>query len=76
MSEPQDSRLAWGIADIAAKTGLSIGLIRQEVRRGNIRVRHFGRRVLVLDEDLRSYLERETTSKSALDPDAGEEQAA
>jgi excisionase family DNA binding protein len=51
-------RMAWGLSEIADFTGLSLAFLRKEVRAGNLRVRRFGRRVLVRDEDLRTYLDR------------------
>lgn len=48
--------VAWSLAEISEATGLSIGFLRNDVRRGALPTRKFGRRVLVLDEDLRSYL--------------------
>jgi excisionase family DNA binding protein len=51
-------RIAWGLHDIANATGLSMGFLRNEVRAGRLSVRRFGRRVLVRDEDLKSYLDR------------------
>ncbi len=49
-------RAAWSLAEIATQTGLSLGFLRNEVRVARLPVRKFGRRVLVLDEDLRRYL--------------------
>ncbi|MBC7933018.1 MAG: DNA-binding protein [Rubrivivax sp.] len=49
-------RVAWSLQEIARATGLSLGFLRNEVRRGGLRVKRFGRRVLVLDEDLKIYL--------------------
>jgi excisionase family DNA binding protein len=49
-------RTAWGLAEIAESTGLSLAFLRNEVRRNALPVRRFGRRVLVLEEDLRRYL--------------------
>jgi excisionase family DNA binding protein len=54
----QSPRIAWSLADIAKQTGLSLGFLRNEVRSGRLTVKHFGRRVLVLDDDLRAYLAR------------------
>lgn len=53
---PTQARIAWSLADIAKQTGLSLGFLRNEVRGARLPVRKFGRRVLVLDEDLRRYL--------------------
>jgi len=50
------TRIAWSLADIAKQTGLSLGFLRNEVRATRLPIRKFGRRVLVLDEDLRRYL--------------------
>lgn len=49
-------RIAWSLTDISDSTGLSLGFLRNEVRRGSLPVKKFGRRVLVLDEDLKNYL--------------------
>lgn len=51
-------RIAWSLADISKQTGLSLGFLRNEVRAARLPVRKFGRRVLVLDDDLRAYLTR------------------
>jgi len=70
----ENIRMAWSLADIARATGLSVNFLRYEVRRGNLIVRRFGRRVLVGDQELRRYLEtgslgngepRESTSAAA-----------
>lgn len=57
-------RLAWGLSEVSECTGLSVAFLRAEVRAGRLPVRRFGRRVLVRDEDLKTYLsngsERET----------------
>lgn len=49
-------KVAWGLAEIAESTGLSLAFLRNEVRRKALPVKRFGRRVLVLDEDLKLYL--------------------
>lgn len=54
-------RIAWSLADIATRTGLSLGFLRNEVRAARLPVRKFGRRVLVLDSDLRRYLDEGST---------------
>lgn len=62
-------RIAWSLADIAKQTGLSLGFLRNEVRGTRLPVRKFGRRVLVLDEDLRRYL-AEGSDAGKVAPDA------
>lgn len=52
-----NARLAWGVAEISASTGLSAGFVRHEIKSGRLQARRVGRRVLVLDADLRRYLE-------------------
>jgi excisionase family DNA binding protein len=59
-------RTAWSLAEIAQKTGLSLGYLRNEQRAGRLPIRRFGRRVLVLDDDLRTYLSRGSTETTAL----------
>jgi excisionase family DNA binding protein len=49
-------RIAWSVAEISKATGLSVGFLRNDVRRGVLKIKKFGRRVLVLDEELRRYL--------------------
>jgi excisionase family DNA binding protein len=53
----QEKRLARSIPEIAEATGLSIPFLRLKAKKGELRVRHIGRRVLVLEEDLRAFLE-------------------
>jgi excisionase family DNA binding protein len=57
-SNTTSQRMAWGLGDIAELTGLSIAFLRNEVRAGRLPVRRFGRRVLVRDEDLKTYIDR------------------
>ncbi len=49
-------RFAWSLTEIAKAMGVSIGHLRNEARRGALPVKKFGRRTLVLDEDLKNYL--------------------
>jgi excisionase family DNA binding protein len=51
-------RIAWSLGEISDATGLSLGFLRNDVRRGTLPIRKFGRRVLVLDEDLKAYLSK------------------
>jgi excisionase family DNA binding protein len=60
-------RTAWSLAEIAQKTGLSLGYLRNEQRAGRLPIRRFGRRVLVLDEDLRTYLRRGSKQAAVLE---------
>lgn len=58
MATTSTQRAAWSLAEIAKQTGLSVGFLRNEVKAARLPVRKFGRRVLVLDGDLRAYLAR------------------
>jgi len=51
-------KAAWSLSEISALTGLSLGYLRNEQRSGRLPVKKFGRRVVVLDRDFKSYLER------------------
>lgn len=51
-------RTAWSLSEISDSTGLSLGFLRNEARRGALPIKRFGRRVLVLTEDLQDYLAR------------------
>jgi len=51
------SKLAWSLSEVANSTGLSVGFLRNEIRAGRLLSRKFGRRVLVRNDDLQSYLE-------------------
>ncbi len=62
-------RIAWSLADIAERTGLSLGFLRNEVRAARLPVKHFGRRVLVLDEDLRRYLNEGSNAEKGMQAD-------
>lgn len=53
---PPLQRLAWGLSEVSQATGLSVPFLRSEVRAGRLPVRRFGRRVLVRDDDLKTYL--------------------
>ncbi len=64
MPTPSHTRIAWSLTDIANQTGLSLGFLRNEVKAGRLPVRKFGRRVLVLDESLRRYLDEGSDGNS------------
>lgn len=62
---PQPGRITWGLADLSKATGLSVNFLRYEIRRGNLKARNFGRRVLVRAEDLRQYIENGSAGAKA-----------
>lgn len=52
-------KLAYSVAEAAERTSLSKPYLRNEIRDGNLKVKRFGRRVLILREDLQKYLSKE-----------------
>lgn len=51
-------KVAYSVDQIAEATSLSKAFLRKEIRLGRLKVRRFGRRVVILDTDLADYLER------------------
>lgn len=49
-------KIAYSVEETAEKTSLSKAFLRLEIKRGKLKVRRFGRRVLIRDEDLRDYI--------------------
>ena len=56
-------RLAWGLAEAATSLGLSPGFLRKQVKVGALKSRKIGRRLLILDEDLRTWLGQDRTAE-------------
>ena len=52
-------KLAYSVEEISEQTSLSKAYLRNEIRDGKLKIKRFGRRVLVLNEDLQAYLKRE-----------------
>ncbi len=50
------TRMAWSIAETSKSTGLSRGFLRKEIKKGALRARKLGRRVVILDGDLCRFL--------------------
>jgi excisionase family DNA binding protein len=53
----EKTRIAFSVEEIAKQTSLSKAFLRLEIKRGKLRVKRFGRRVLVLKSDLENYLQ-------------------
>lgn len=58
-------RLAWSVDEASQVTGLSKGYYRKIIKTGELRVSKAGRRVLILDVDLREWLARNVQNKAA-----------
>ena len=57
-------RLAWSLKELSAALGLSVGFLRKQVNAGSLPVKRVGRRVLVLDKQLKDYLAVEPAQQS------------
>ncbi len=66
MQTQTQERIAWSLADISKQTGLSLGYLRNEVRAKRLPIKKFGRRVLVLTNDLQTYLETGSGQEKAV----------
>jgi excisionase family DNA binding protein len=56
IGKSQGARLAWSVAAIEEATGLSQPFIRHKINLGELPAKRVGRRVLVMDDDLRAFL--------------------
>lgn len=52
------TRRGHSIRDICLSLGVSKGFVIGQIKKGKLRARRLGRRTIVLDEDLRLYLDR------------------
>ena len=52
----EKSKIAYSVEEISEQTSLSKAFLRLEIKRGKLKIRRFGRRVLIRDEDLREYI--------------------
>lgn len=54
-------RQSFTIVEVASATGLSVPFVRKELSAGHITGKKFGRRILILKEELTRYLEAGST---------------
>jgi hypothetical protein len=65
-ARPVTAKQAYSVDDLCREFPLSKGYWWSEIRRGALRVKRFGRRVLLMRKDLDSYLEgRESDGPTA-----------
>lgn len=67
MLNPTSEKLAWSLKEISELSTLSLGYLRNDVRRGKLPVKKFGRRSLVLTEDLKTYMQQRDRADRAVD---------
>jgi len=53
------NKFAYGLAEIADRTGLSTAFLRKLARAGTLKTRKFGARRMVLEADLQEFLKGE-----------------
>jgi len=53
---PSVQKLGWTLDELARSLSVSVPFIRLEVKRGRLKAAHLGRRVVVLDTEVRRYL--------------------
>ena len=59
MDQEQKSRspkLGWTFEELASSLSVSVPFLRLEVKRGRLKAAHLGRRVVLLDSDVRRYI--------------------
>lgn len=49
-------KLGWKLEELAQSLGVSVPFLRLEVKRGKLKAAHLGRRVILLDAEVRRYL--------------------
>ncbi len=57
-------RRGHSIRDVCQSLGLSKGFLVREIKTGRLGARRLGRRLIVLEEDLRQYLEQAKTGSA------------
>lgn len=60
----KQNKLAYSVNEIAEMLPLSKAFIRGEIRRKNLSATKFGRRVLIMKDELIAYLEKGSPGKS------------
>ena len=58
-------RRAYSIPELGELYPVSTGFLRGEIRRGALKIRRFGRRIVVLKEDWDAYIERADQNAAA-----------
>jgi excisionase family DNA binding protein len=49
-------KLGWTVDELARSLSVSVPFLRLELKRGRLKAAHLGRRVVVLDTEVRRYL--------------------
>jgi hypothetical protein len=51
-----NQKLGWTLEELSLSLGVSVPFLRLEIKRGKLRAAHLGRRVVLLDAEVRRYL--------------------
>ena len=51
-----NEKLGWTFEELARSLSVSVPFLRLEVKRGRLKAAHLGRRVVLLDREVRRYL--------------------
>jgi excisionase family DNA binding protein len=51
-----NQKLGWTLDELANSLGVSVPFLRLEIKRGKLRAAHLGRRIVLLDAEVRRYL--------------------
>lgn len=51
-----NAKLGWTLEELAHSLSVSVPFLRLEIKRGRLRAAHLGRRVVLLDSEVRKYL--------------------
>jgi excisionase family DNA binding protein len=49
-------KISYSVEEVSDKTSLSKAFLRLEIKRGKLKVKRFGRRVVICHEDLKEYI--------------------
>jgi hypothetical protein len=52
----KNPKLGWTFEELSSSLSVSVPLLRLEVKRGRLKAAHLGRRVVLLDAEVRRYL--------------------
>lgn len=63
-------KLGWTFDELARSPGVSVPFLRLEVKHGRLKAAHLGRRVVVLDTEVKRYLAEAAGDETRSDPHA------
>ncbi len=56
-------KLGWTLRELARSLSVSVPFLRLELKRGRLKAAHLGRRVVVLDTEVRRYLTQASAAR-------------